>query len=461
MDGCDDVFNVSGCEDVGVIGVTRCGTRTEVHPEEDSAAVTRRRRRITAAGGHDACGARRLLQIVHRQHTHMGSCLPMALDYMLRFYPYSLTTLKIPLHIVRYQSNFSPEGLDHDWVGRGRYANGMTITGTADEMQTCQREREHQCEKGTGDEGAKMPMDTSKKLQGSMAEKEENVIHVAKRTPVTALWHNSKAGRRIHQEPNPLLQGTMLGYTFLRNVHSVERTNLRDNLGAVSLIQDISLDERFSVLKVSSSQRHVLTPVMSGSPLDEKVALQTTHCQMDVRKKQALEVQYKCARFEQDLFRKKGNGRERIECYCATFPPPVPLSPVVLRCHWLCCTAVFGKSCPGNTQRDVVQSKPVLNYLFTVEYGLHIELFTSNGDGQSPDMRSRVWSNNCNCLRFELFTFLFMYGHVLLMQTVPQHCDCTVKNSVAKLVEQKLMMHNFNFFPYDLNLHFVLCCIML
>lgn len=91
-------------------------------------------------------------------------------------------------------------------------------------------EREHQCEKGTGDEGAKMPMDTSKKLQGSMAEKEENVIHVAKRTPVTALWHNSKgtfcstiAGLTCRGPPreNELCMGSFLIPTFLQYLSGV------------------------------------------------------------------------------------------------------------------------------------------------------------------------------------------------------------------------------------------------
>lgn len=36
---------------------------------------------------------------------------------------------------------------------------------------------------------------------------------------------------------------------------------------------------------------------------------------------------------------------------------------------------------------------------------------------------------------FELLTFLFMYDHVLLMQSVPQHYDRAVKNLVPKLVK--------------------------
>ncbi|CAB1422949.1 unnamed protein product [Pleuronectes platessa] len=46
--------------------------------------------------------------------------------------------------------------------------------------------------KGTGDGGTKTPMSTSEKLQGSTVEMEQNTIHVARLTPVTALWHKSK-----------------------------------------------------------------------------------------------------------------------------------------------------------------------------------------------------------------------------------------------------------------------------
>lgn len=43
-----------------------------------------------------------------------------------------------------------------------------------------------------------------------------------------------------------------------------------------------------------------------------------------------------------------------------------------------------------------------------------------------------------------------MYGHVLLMKSVPQHCNGTIINPVPKL-SLKLMMYTINSIPYELN----------